>query len=622
MPTLYGNTTGLSPNSTRILERIYRRRVGIEHVATPELIKSLAEASHEAGRQVGALVHRSGEIDYVIVGDATHLMLPDIGRLRAAQGRFRALRLIHTHLFNEPLTRDDLVDLVRLRLDLVAAVQLSPEGEARTIHYAYNTPVAPARAGAAVESSDRKPRGEALPLLTAEGSLPYRQVGPMPLARIEVNFGELISALEDEFAKRSRMHSVTGKDGRAILVHVAEKSKNGALTRAEESLRELCELSRTAGVAVMDRVLQLRDHLDPKFVMGKGKLDELVLRAAELDVETLVFDRNLTPSQAAAITKHTDLKVIDRTQLILDIFAQRAESSDGKLQVELAQLKYTLPWLSLKDNSLSRLTGGIGGRGPGETKLEIGRRRAKERVTFLENQLKRLSRQREQRRRRRARQAVPVVSIVGYTNAGKSTLLNALTGASVLAEDRLFATLDTRSRRIRFPEEREVVITDTVGFIRDLPKDLFAAFRATFEEAADADLLLHVVDASDPARDQHIATTEALLSELDLGEIPRVVVFNKTDLLDAGEVRRLLLGRSSVVALSANERDSTRPLLAMIAERLQDRWASAATVPTYDLESDDGVEAVPEEAEPVENESLTTLSELLGHRRRGASARA
>jgi GTP-binding protein HflX len=611
MPQIYGNTTGLGPHAQKSLERIYRRKVGLEHIATPELIKSLAEASHEVGRQVGALVHRSGEVDYVIVGDATRLMLPDIGRLRAATGRFRALRLVHTHLFNEPLTRDDFVDLVRLRLDLVAAVQLTPEGEPRTIHYAYNAPVDDG--GSARQSHAPALRPQAS--VTEQGpqgvGLPYHQVGPLPIGRLEVDFGVLIQALEDEFARRSRARAVTGKDGRAILVHVGEKGKAEEALRAEDSLRELSELARTAGVAVMDSVLQLRDHLDPKFVMGKGKLDEVVLRAAELDVDNLIFDRNLTPSQAAAITRHTDLKVIDRTQLILDIFAQRAESADGKLQVELAQLKYRLPWLSQKDNSLSRLTGGIGGRGPGETKLEIGRRRAKERVSFLEAQLKRSSRQREQRRRRRARLDVPVVSIVGYTNAGKSTLLNALTGAGVLAEDKLFATLDTRSRRLRFPEEREVIITDTVGFIRDLPKDLFAAFRATFEEAADADLLLHVVDASDPARDQHVETTLALLTDLGLAEIPRLLVFNKIDLLGPFEVRRLTLGRRDAAAVSATDRESTRRLLQMIADRLQERWTQAATVPSFAEEP----EETGEHPSSAESEELTTLDEMLGWRR-------
>jgi GTP-binding protein HflX len=604
MPTLYGNTTGLSPSATRQLERIYRRKVPLSQIATPELLKNLAEAAKETGRQVGALVHRSGEIDYVIVGDATKLELPNIGRLRAAEGRFRALRLVHTHLFGEPLTRDDLVDLVRLRLDLVAALQLAPDGEIRSIHYAYNTPTH-TEARLVTEDADGAP--------TPETSLPYATVGPLPLAKLDVDFGALISALEDEFAKRTRAREVRAKDGRAILLHVAEKGKSGALLAAEESLRELGELARTAGVEATESLLQLRERLDPRFVMGKGKLDDILLRAAELDVSVLVFDRNLTPSQAAAIAKHTDLKVIDRTQLILDIFAQRAESADGKLQVELAQLKYALPRLSLKDDSLSRLTGGIGGRGPGETKLEIGRRRAKERVSHLETQLKKLSKQREQRRRRRTRQEVPIVSIVGYTNAGKSTLLNALTGADVLTEDKLFATLDTRSRRLRFPEEREVVITDTVGFIRDLPKDLFAAFRATFEETADADLVLHVVDAADPAMSHHIETTEVLLTELDLIQIPRILVLNKTDLLPPGEVRRMLLGRTDTVAVSALDRETTRALLDLIAERLRGRWEAARTVPVYDApeETTDEGEGTPEDAG-----ELTTLEELLGTRAR------
>jgi GTP-binding protein HflX len=627
MPQIYGNTTGLGSHATKTLERIYRRKVGLEAIATPELVKSLAEASHEVGRQVGALVHRSGEVDYVIVGDATRLMLPDIGRLRAANGRFRALRLVHTHLYNEPLTRDDLVDLVRLRLDLIAAIQLSPEGEPRTMHYAYNAPVTmgappPSPQSRLITMGGDPPYPPARPVDTASGGevLPYHQVGPLPIGRVDVDFGALIQALEDEFARRSRTRAVTAKDGRAILVHVAEKGKPQAIAHAEESLRELGELARTAGVAVMDTVLQLRDHIDPKFLMGKGKLDEIVLRAAELDVENLIFDKNLSPSQALAITKHTDLKVIDRSQLILDIFAQRAESADGKLQVELAQLKYRLPWLSLKDNSLSRLTGGIGGRGPGETKLEIGRRRAKERVSFLEAQLKKSSRQREQRRRQRRRLDVPVVSIVGYTNAGKSTLLNALTGADVLAEDKLFATLDTRSRRLRFPEEREVIITDTVGFIRELPKDLFAAFRATFEETADADLLLHVVDAADPARDQHIETTEALLTELGLIHIPRILVLNKIDLCDQADVRRLLFGHRDAVALTATDRESTRGLLERIANALMDRWTRAATVPSV---AADLAKALADEPTPAPVTELTTLEELTGARKaRRAAARA
>jgi GTP-binding protein HflX len=541
---LYGSTAGLSPQAVKTLERIYRRRVPVENISTPELTRALLDASAETGRQVGALVHRSGQVDYVIVGDAGKLMLPDIGRLRAAEGRFRGLRLVHTHVRGEPLTRDDLVDLVRLRLDLVAAIQMNHLGEARALVYAFNVPA------------------------DGEGEQPYREVGPLPIGQVHVHVGALMADLEAEFARRGRARAVQAKDGRAILVHVAEKSQPHAVARGEESLRELRELARTAGVDVAQEVFQARDRIDPKLVLGKGKLDDVVLRAMQLDAATLIFDRELSPSQASAIAKVSDLKVLDRTQLILDIFAQRAESADGKLQVELAQLKYSLPRLAQKDDALSRLTGGIGGRGPGETKLEIGRRRARERVTHLEAQLAQLGKRREQRRRKRTRGQIPTVAIVGYTNAGKSTLLNTLTGADVLAEDKLFATLDTRARRLHLGE-REIVLTDTVGFIRDLPKDLFAAFRATFEEAADADLLLHVVDASDPARDQQIETTEKLLAELDLSLLPRIVVFNKSDRIEPFEARMLVRQwRGDAVVVSATQRETTHELLALVAERL------------------------------------------------------
>jgi GTPase len=569
--------------------------VPLTDLTTPELTRSLAAVSQETGRQVGVLVHRSGQVDYVVVGDAGKLDLPDIGRLRAAEGRFRGLRLVHTHLRGEPLTRDDLVDLVRLRLDLVAAIQMAPGGEPRSLVYAYNVPA------------------------EREGDPPYRQVGPVRLGHDGLDVGRLMTDLETEFARRAGAR-VVAKDGRAILVHVGDKSKGVMAVRdAEESMRELRELARTAGTEVVDTVVQMREGIDPKLVMGKGKLEQIVVRAIELDASVLVFDRELTPAQASAIAKSTDLKVIDRTQLILDIFAQRAESRDGKLQVELAQLKYAMPRLAQKDDSLSRLTGGIGGRGPGETKLEIGRRRAKDRVTHLERQLKQLARQREQRRRKRTREGVPTVAIVGYTNAGKSTLLNTLTGASVLAEDKLFATLDTRSRVLRCGwagwGDRQVVITDTVGFIRKLPKDLFAAFRATFEEAADADLLLHVVDAGDPAQDGHIRTVQSLLDELGLADIPRILVYNKIDLLEAPELRALGRANPDAVLLSAAKRETTRPLLDRIATELSDRWDAAAQGPRVTPAADDGVAvenaAGEDDAGAGGDAQVTTLAEML-----------
>jgi GTP-binding protein HflX len=404
-------------------------------------------------------------------------------------------------------------------------------------------------------------------------------------ARVDV--AKLMADLEAEFARRARAREVKAKDGRAILIHVGDKTRGpSAVGEADESMRELQELARTAGVEVVDTIVQMRDRIDPKHVLGKGKLEDVVVRAIERDAAVLVFDRELSPAQASAIAKQTDLKVVDRAQLILDIFAQRAESRDGKLQVELAQLKYAMPRLTQKDDSLSRLTGGIGGRGPGETKLEIGRRRAKDRVAHLEHQLKHLARQREQRRRKRTREGVPTVAIVGYTNAGKSTLLNTMTGADVLAESKLFATLDTRSRILRCGwagwGEREVVVTDTVGFIRNLPKDLFAAFRATFEEAADADLLLHVVDASDAASDDHVRTVLKLLEELDLCEIARLLVFTKIDLLEPADLRALERAEPDAVFVNATRRETTRPLIERIARGLAEKWNASAKGPTLE----------------------------------------
>jgi GTP-binding protein HflX len=546
---VFGNTTGLAPSDLNALERLYRRRLPFDRLTTPELTRSLADVSHATRRQVGVLVDRAGVVHWVVIGDATKLVLPDLGRLRAAKGRFRGLRLVHTHLRDEPLTRDDLVDLTRLRLDLVAAICLADDGRPSVVYYAHNVPL---EEGGEAEA--------------------YRSFGPIPYGHLDVDVAAVVGSVEAEFARIARTREVRAKDGRAILVHVSDKRH---ADRASDSLRELRELARTAGVHVTDTVRQIRDHVDPKYVLGKGKLEEVVIRAIERDVDVLIFDCDLAPNQAAAIAKVTDLKIVDRTQLILDIFAQRAQSRDGKLQVELAQMRYLLPRLGTKDDALSRLTGGIGGRGPGETKLEIGKRRARERISRLQAELKHLSKHRVQRRTRRNRRNVPVVAIVGYTNAGKSTLLNTLTESEVVAEDKLFATLDTCSRRIRFPEEREVVITDTVGFIRAMPKDLFAAFRSTFEEAQDADLLLHVVDVSDPSVEDHIVTTGKILEELELVTVPRIVVCNKADLVEP-HVAATLARAYEGFAVSATDAISLIPLLSQMETVLFRHRAAAA----------------------------------------------
>jgi GTP-binding protein HflX len=303
-----------------------------------------------------------------------------------------------------------------------------------------------------------------------------------------------------------------------------------------------------------------------------------VLRSMQLMATVIVFDAELAPSQVRHIAEATSLKILDRTQLILDIFAQRAQSADGKLQVELAQLRYLYPRLAGRDDSLSRLAGGIGGRGPGETKLEIDRRRVRDRITALERRIENLTADRHVRRKQRNERGLPVVSIVGYTNAGKSTLLNTLTNSAVLAEDVLFATLDPTSRRLRFPRDREVIVTDTVGFIRDLPEDLVNAFRATLEELDDADLLLHVADAADPSLDAHVAAVEKILGTLGLSETPRLLVLNKVDRLPPGEGQAIAAARGGV-AISAARKAGLPELLHRCDQILwQDGRATLADV--------------------------------------------
>ena len=556
-----GNTTGLKPSQKHALERVYRRRLRPAEVASAELAAYLCQLSREIERQVGVLVGRRGEIEHVFVGDASRINLPEIGRIRAGRGRFRGLRLVHTHLRNEPLTRDDLVDLALLRLDLVAAIGVWPDGRPADLHVAHLLP-------------------------PAEGQAPWRLLPSEPFFRSTLDAAALIEALEEEFDRVAPAAVATDRRDRALLVVVDVRKGKRADRVGERGLRpreavagglgdptrvpEFKELCRTAGVRVMGVMEQRRPDADPKYLIGRGKLEEVLIRAMQLDANVLIFDPDLTPVQAHAIADFTDLKVIDRTMLILDIFAQRAKSRDGKLQVELAQLRYRLPRLHEKNTMMSRLTGGIGGRGPGETKLEENRRRARERIHRLEKEIDRFGQQRAGRRSERTRRGLPIVAIVGYTNAGKSTLLNTLTRSDVLAEDRLFATLDPTTRRLRLPRDSDIIVADTVGFIRDLPRDLARAFRATLEELDEADLLLHVVDAADPAREQQSAAVETILADLGLAETRRILVMNKIDLLPPEERAQLerVDGGLPVVAISAQDEATTAPLLAAIEAAL------------------------------------------------------
>jgi GTP-binding protein HflX len=455
------------------------------------------------GRQVGLLIDRRGAVEFVVVGDAHRLFIPDLSRSRAGAGRFRGLRLIHTHLRGEGLSRDDLTDLSLLRLDCVAVIQAQGDGLPGAVELGFLRAEAP------------------------KGAEPWSVQRIDSVHTWETDFTVWIRELEGRFGTGDRVRKVAGKEG-CILMGVAIRDPQGA----RASLEELHRLADTAGLQVMDSVLQMRKEFDGRYVIGQGKLQEVLVRAMQLGAEVMVFDQELSPSQLRNIATDTELKVLDRTQLILDIFAQRASSREGKLQVELAQLRYRKPRLAIMPTAMSRLTGGIGGRGPGETKLEINRRRADERETRLERELKNLGRQRALRRSRRERVGLPGVAIVGYTNAGKSTLLNTMTRSAVDAEDKLFATLDPTSRRMRFPEEREVILTDTVGFIRHLPRDLMHAFRSTLEEAVEADLILHVADASSPELELHLEEVQKTLRGLGAESIPQILVLNKVDAVD------------------------------------------------------------------------------------------
>ena len=541
---IFGNTHGLKASQVRQLERLSRRRLPPERLVTQELARHLTAFTFETGRQVGILVDRRGEVTHVMVGDARSIQLPDWGRMRAGRGRLRGLRCIHTHVGDEPLTRDDLTDLALLRLDAMVALTTGADG---LPGLAYTAALRPAN---------------------SEG-IAHEYLEPLPPARLDFDFREWIRAREEELARQDRTREI-GKGERAILVSVTAGRRPDDV---EMQVDELRELARSAGVEVVEVVTQHRPRVDPKFLIGSGRLQDLMIRAFQNDVDLVIFDQNLTATQSRNLGERLDLRVIDRTQLILDLFAQNASTRDGKLQVELAQLRYRLPRLAQRvDVSLSRLAGGIGGRGPGETKLEVDRRRVRDRVARLERELTKLKRQRSQRRRRRGRRSVPTLSIVGYTNAGKSTLLNALTCSDVRVADSMFATLDPTSRRLRFPREREVIITDTVGFIRDLPRDLIAAFRATLEELTDAVLLLHVVDASAPDLERRIVSVREVLEKIGLGETPELLVFNQIDRLPRG-VGQAIASRHGGVAISAIRRSHLDELLARAEEKV---WSQAS----------------------------------------------
>ena len=506
-----------------------RKSISADEIIGRDLARALCAISTGINRQVGLLVHRSGKIERVIVGDHDRIVIPPLSTIRTAGGRLRGLRCVHTCFGRTGMNDEDIMDLACLRLDLMAVLTMH-EGLPQHIYTAYLDP--------------QQVYGKDWAMLDV--------VHP---SRQSISCLAFIEELEDQFVKnRPIKHVEKGRD-QAVLISVT----TGALNLAGESLDELEELARSADVMVLDRVIQRRKSIHPRFILGKGKLMEIMLRSLHLGANLLIFDQELNPSQIRSVTEHTDLRVIDRTQLIQDIFARRALSREGKLQIEMAQLKYMLPRLSSRDDALSRLTGGIGARGPGETRLEIDRRRINDRIARLTRELKSVGQERFYRRSRRRKRDIPVISLVGYTNAGKSTLLNTLTHSRIKVEDLLFATLDPTSRRLRFPEEMEVIITDTVGFIRNLPAELLKAFESTLEELYEADLLVHVIDVANPAYKEQMEVVESLLRDLGLDTIPCLRAFNKIDRADENSLKRV--ARIEGIPICALDEKTLTPLL-------------------------------------------------------------
>ena len=533
---------GLKPSQLNALNRLFNRRFPAEDVYTIEQARELALLSRALGRQVGLLIDRKGRVQMVLVGEAGSILIPELPRGRTGQERLRGLRLLHTHLSPDGISQEDLMDMLFLRLDAVIALNVNPTGDPVQWQAAHLLP-----SGAAGK--------------------PYHLDAPQPWDRTAAQFTATAEALEEELARRGEDAREAADAPRALLVSVAAQPR----ILQERNLDELAELARTAGLTVAGRMAQRVAQVNPRLILGKGKVAELEVLALQGRAGMLVFDGELSPAQLHNLADITERKVIDRTQLILDIFAQHAVTRAGKLQVELAQLRYTQPRLVGKNRAMDRLMGGIGGRGPGETKLETDRRKSRERMARIRKELDQLRRQRAFTRARRSRQGIPLAALVGYTNAVKSTLLNRLTRSAGLAEKKLSATLDPTTRRLRFPAEREIILADTVGFIRNLPKELMDAFRATLEELEAADLLVHVADASHPDLLQQISAVETILAEMELDRVPRLLVLNKWDQLAAPARAELADAFPLALPVSAKSGDGLNSLLEQLETDLLTR---------------------------------------------------
>lgn len=500
---VYGNINGLKASVIKQLESVYSRSIQKDEIVSTFVAKQLNMISREINKIIAVIIDRRGKVVFVIVGDSNKIFIPDLGRFRSGGKRFRGLRLFHTRLNYEELNIDDLTDLYKLRLDMVSVLTMTPAGEPDLIY------------SAMIEPSARES---------------YRYLKPVSIHETNINFLNIIKEIEDDFHKKvDEQINIDNKEN-AIIIYVSNKPKK----EIDSSIEEIKALAYTAGVNVL-RVIVQRKKTNPKTIIGLGKLDDILLLSNKLNCNLLIFNHTLTPAQLRTLTNYLDEKIIDRNMLILDIFAQRAKSNDGKIQVELAQLKYLSTRISERANALSRLSGGIGGRGPGESKLEVDKRRIQKRIKLLSDKLKKIENKRDLQRKKRISGNNAIISLLGYTNVGKSTLLNRITKSNVIVEDKLFATLDTTSKSLVY-ENKKLIISDTVGFIKELPKELFQAFKATIEEIKFSNLILHVIDPSDEDYLNKMKSVNLILDDLDLINGKVIYVFNKVDLISKDEL--------------------------------------------------------------------------------------
>ena len=528
-----GDLNNIKAGTIAELEALYELEIPSGQIITREAAEKMLALTEALGREVAIYVNRKGNVQRVSVGDDATVELPDVKQ--RSNIRLSGIRCIHTHPSSDTrLSGPDISSLKSMRFDCMVAM---------------------GRKNGKIYASMGYLSGDT----TEEGDYIVHGTKEIPLKELNaIDLVQLVVMINHQLGKK-QLKNTDEQPEKAILAGVSFNTRPYGWT-AEASLAELEGLVETAGAQVVAKIVQNKDKPDNAFFLGRGKVDEIAMLAQNTEADLLIIDDEISPSQQRNLELNTGLRVVDRTALILDIFAQRAQSAAGKLQVELAQLKYNLPRLGGQGLILSRLGGGIGTRGPGETKLEMDRRRIHSRIHELEEKIEKLKQQRQLHRKQRSHSKLASAALVGYTNAGKSTILNALSDAEVLAEDKLFATLDPTTRLVNLAENQQILLTDTVGFIQKLPHTLVSAFQATLEETTEADLLIHVVDASEPNYELQIKAVVNVLEEIGAKEKPEIFVFNKADRLvtDDGtrfDRLRMLNGREGVVISAKNPAD-------------------------------------------------------------------